>query len=166
VEQGRIKSAKPNVRTAFHCFGQNEPDLRANAAVTALLEEDGFVRLYQQSSLRLLFRRTHDVRPRPFTPCQRLQYGIQDAIEILADILCKKSQNEIAVLLQQSVFPAITPVGFWIGEMLRTIEFQDDTQRLVEEIDLHLTMAIERNWYPKVQLKASFRLGKSFKTPI
>jgi len=35
VEQGGIKSAKPNVRTAFHCFGQNEPNLRANAAVTA-----------------------------------------------------------------------------------------------------------------------------------
>jgi len=50
--------------------------------------------------------------------------------------------------------------------MLRTIEFQGDTQRLVEEIDLHLTLAVERNWHPNVQLKAAFCLGKSFKTPI
>src|SRR4030095_1772769 len=88
----------------------------------------------------LLFRCTHDVRPRAFAPCQRLQYRIQNDIEILADLLCKKAQNEIAVVLQQPVFPAIASVGFWIGEMLRAIEFQDDTQRLVEEIDLHLTL--------------------------
>ena len=104
--------------------------------------------------------------PRPFTPCQRLQYRIQNAIEILADILCKKSQNEIAVLLQQPVFPAIAPVGFWIGEMLRAIEFHDDTQKIIEEVDFHLTLAIERNRHPNVQLKTAFCLGKSFKTPI
>ena len=44
--------------------------------------------------------------------------AVKHAIEILADILCKKPQNEIAVLLQQPVFSAITAVGFRIGKML------------------------------------------------
>src|SRR5262245_3590202 len=109
---------------------------------------------------------THDVEPRPFARCQRLQYGIQYAIELFADILCKKSQNEIAVLLQQAVFPAIASVGFRIGEMLRAIEFHNDTQRLVEEIDFHLTLPIERNWHANIQLKTAFCLGKSFKASI
>src|SRR5262249_18030473 len=104
---------------------------------------------------------THNVGPRPLAPCQRLQYGIQNAIQILADILCKKSQNDIAVLLQQPVFPAIAPVGLWIGETLGAIEFHNDAQRLVEEIDFHLTLTIERNWHPNVQLKTAFCLGKS-----
>ena len=110
--------------------------------------------------------RTHDVRPRPFAPCQRLQYRIQNAIKILTDILCQKPQNEITVLLQQPVFSAITAVGFRIREMLRAIEFYDDAERFVEEIDFHLTLAIERNWNANIQLEAAFRLGKSFKTPI
>ena len=63
-------------------------------------------------------------------------------------------------------FPAIAAVGFWIGEMLRAIEFYNDTQRLVKEIDLHLTLAIERNGNPNVQLETAFCLGKSFKAPI
>src|SRR5262245_47814902 len=106
------------------------------------------------------------VRPRAFPPCQGLQYGIQNAIEILADILYKKSQNKIAVLLQQPVFPAIASVGFRIGQMLRAIEFHNDTQRLVEEIDFHLTLPIERNWHANIQLKTAFCLGKSFKASI
>jgi hypothetical protein len=76
---------------------------------------------------RSLFRCTHDVRHRAFAPCQRLKYGVEDTIEVLADILPKKSQNEIPVLLlQQPVFPPITTVGFWIGEVLRAIELHDD----------------------------------------
>ena len=50
--------------------------------------------------------------------------------------------------------------------MLRAIEFHNDSQRLIEEIDLHLTLAIERNRHANVQLKPAFCLGKSFKTAI
>ena len=39
-------------------------------------------------------------------------------------------------------------------------------RRFVEEMDLHLTLAIERDWYANVQLEAAFCVGKSFKTPI
>ena len=108
----------------------------------------------------------HAVGSRPFAPCQGLQYGIQNAREILADILRKKPQNEIAVLLQQPVFAAITAVGFRIREVLRAIEFYDDAERLVEEIDLHLTLAIERDWHANVQLELAFCLRKSLEAPI
>jgi hypothetical protein len=126
-------------------------------------EYNGQVRYFPSEMSSLVC--THDVRPQAFAPRQRLQYEVQNAIEIPADIFCKKSQK-IAVLLQQSVFPTIAPVGCWIGQMLRAIEIYHDTQRFVEEIDFHLTLAIERNWHANVQLKTVFCLGKSLNAGI
>jgi len=44
-------------------------------------------------------------------------------IESLSEILGKKPQNEVAILLQESVLPSIPPIGFWIGQVLGSIEF-------------------------------------------
>ena len=50
--------------------------------------------------------------------------------------------------------------------MLGAIEFYDDAERFVEEINLHLTLPIERDWQANVQLEKAFSLRKGFKTPI
>ena len=44
---------------------------------------------------------------------------------MLANILCKKSQNEIAVFLQQGVFLPVASIGVRIIQMLGTIQFDD-----------------------------------------
>ena len=61
-----------------------------------------------------------------FTMNQSGQYGVQNMIEVLARIFRKEPQHEISILLQQGVFPPVTPIGFSIGEMLRAIQFNDN----------------------------------------
>lgn len=41
---------------------------------------------------------------------QRSQDGVQDAIEVLAQIRRKKAQDEIPVLLEQHILPPVPPV--------------------------------------------------------
>jgi hypothetical protein len=48
---------------------------------------------------------------------------IQHEIEILSHIFCKKAQNEKAILLEQLVLSAITPVCLNASQMLRTVQF-------------------------------------------
>jgi hypothetical protein len=46
-----------------------------------------------------------------FAPSQTLQHCVQNTIEILADIFRQKTENQIAVLLQHSVFSAIATIS-------------------------------------------------------
>jgi len=43
--------------------------------------------------------------------CQNLQYGIQNAVQVLTKIFCKKPQNKIAVLLQEAILSAVSSVN-------------------------------------------------------
>ena len=57
--------------------------------------------------------------------CQRLQYGVQDAVQILTKIFCKKPQNKIAVLLQETILSAVSSVRFGVGKMLFSVQFYE-----------------------------------------
>jgi hypothetical protein len=48
---------------------------------------------------------------------------------VLADVFGKKPENQIAVLLKQSIFTAISPVGVRIAEMLATVQFDGDSAK-------------------------------------
>jgi hypothetical protein len=97
---------------------------------------------------------------------QRLQDRIQDGIEVLANIFRKEAQNKIAILLQQAVLSAIATIGSGVRKMLRAVEFNGNSKSLVQEVDLHLTLPIERDRNSDVQLEPVFCLGNSFKTAI
>ena len=45
--------------------------------------------------------------------------GIEDVVEMLADILCQEPQDEVPVLLQQRVFAPVTAVGMRVIQMYR-----------------------------------------------
>ena len=47
---------------------------------------------------------------------------IQQLVEALANILRKKSQDKIFVLLQQRILSSIPPVGLGVSQMLRAIQ--------------------------------------------
>jgi hypothetical protein len=44
-------------------------------------------------------------------------------IEILADVFGKEAEDQITVLLKQSIFATITPVGVRVAQMLAAIQF-------------------------------------------
>ena len=49
------------------------------------------------------------------------QDGVENQIELLAEIFGEESQDEISVLLQQGILLPVLPVGFGIRQMLRAI---------------------------------------------
>jgi len=52
---------------------------------------------------------------------------VQNMVEALANIFRQKSQYKIAILLKQSIFPPVAPVGFGVPKVLRAIQFNDNT---------------------------------------
>ena len=99
------------------------------------------------------------------TSCDGLQYGIQYAIQILTKIFCKKPQDKVAVLLQEAILSAVSSVRFGVGEMLFSVQFNNEAQSLTDEIDFHFALAIERDRQASVQLELTFRLSQYFKAP-
>ena len=73
-------------------------------------------------------------------PCQNLQYRIQNAVQIFTKIFCKKPQNKIAVLLQETILSAVSSVRFGVGEMPLSVQFNCEAQTLADEIDFHFTL--------------------------
>jgi hypothetical protein len=99
------------------------------------------------------------------TRYQRLQYGIQDAVQIFAAIFSKKPQNKIAVLLQEAILSAVSPVRLGVGKMLFSV-LNSTTRRARRLTKFHFTLTIEGNRQASVQLELTFRLRESFKTSI
>lgn len=53
---------------------------------------------------------------------QRAQDGVEDRVQVPADIFRQKPQHKIAVLLQQSVLAPVAAVDFGVGEMLCSVK--------------------------------------------
>src|SRR5215207_10063799 len=62
------------------------------------------------------------------TPRKHPQDRIEHSIQVLAYVLGKKAQQEVAVLLQQLVLPPIASIRDRIREMLSAIEFDRQTR--------------------------------------
>ena len=54
--------------------------------------------------------------------------AIENLIEVKGDILGQESQDEVPILLKQGILAAVAPVGFGIGEVLGTVEFEDEVE--------------------------------------
>ena len=89
------------------------------------------------------------------------QNRIQHVIQALAHVLRQESQHEIAVVLEQGILSPVTAVSLGIAEMLRAIQFDDDTGMLAQEIDLHFSSAVERNGQLHIQTKTTRCCGQS-----
>lgn len=67
------------------------------------------------------------------------------------NVLREKAQNQVALLLEQTVPAAIVPVGDGICRVLRAIEFDRDAQLAAEQVDFHLAPAVERDGQCRIQ---------------
>ena len=72
------------------------------------------------------------------------QHGIQNCVEVLAEVVGEEAEDEVSVCLQEHVFAAVAAVGF-SGEVLRAIEFDDDPRFGVEEVHFHFADAVEQD---------------------
>ena len=78
-----------------------------------------------------------------------MNQGSQDRIEhrlqLPTDILSKKPQNQIAVLLQQLILAAVAAVRDRIGEMLAAVQLHSHPGIRAEKVDLQRAETIERD---------------------
>jgi hypothetical protein len=87
---------------------------------------------------------------------QRAENRIENGIEVLREVFCEKTQHDVAVLLQELVFPSITAVRRSISEMLRAVQFDDHSRIVTQQIDFHSATPIKRYRQIDIQLKAPF----------
>ena len=59
--------------------------------------------------------------------CQRTEDCVEDHVELLVDIFDEEPQDEVAVLLEQKIFAAVTAVGVGTVKMLGTVEFDGNS---------------------------------------
>src|SRR5262245_6551813 len=97
---------------------------------------------------------------------QRAQNRIQHFVEALSQILRKKTQDEVTILLEQGVLTAIASVRSGIGYMLWPVNFDHERSRFTEEIHLHLSLAAKRNRQFNVHPKLARRVSQGFKTAV
>jgi hypothetical protein len=85
---------------------------------------------------------------------------VQNGIEMLTDIFGQKSQHEVAVLLQEQVFPAVAAVGFWRIQMLSAIEFDCQFRVGTQQVNFHMAVSVERNWKFDIHAESTHSLRK------
>lgn len=69
--------------------------------------------------------------------------GIQHVAQISGDILGKKSQHEIPILLEKKILPSVSPISFAIGQMLGAVQLDRQACLHIEQIDFHFAMVIK-----------------------
>jgi hypothetical protein len=72
------------------------------------------------------------------TPSKHPQDRIEHGIQVLAYVLGKKAQHEVAVLLQQLVLPSVATVRDRIREVLSAIKFDGYTRVGAQQVDSRL----------------------------
>ena len=84
----------------------------------------------------------------------RCEDGIKNFIKSLGQVLREKTQNKDPVLLQQSIFPAISSVCVLVVEVVGVIQFDSETERRTIKINLHHAVAVEWNREAGIEFKA------------
>jgi hypothetical protein len=100
------------------------------------------------------------------TPHKHAQDRIEHSIQVLAYLLGKKAQHEVAVLLQQLVLPPIATVRDRIREVLSAIEFDRQTSVSAQQVDFERSQAVERNWQHHVDAEASTGLCERIQSAV
>jgi hypothetical protein len=75
------------------------------------------------------------LRSRAATPGQHSQNRIEHGVQVLADVLGKKMQHEVAVFLQQLILSPIATIRDGIREVLSAVEFDSYTRGGAQKID-------------------------------
>ena len=95
---------------------------------------------------------------------QGAQNGVQNLIQMFADILREKTQDEIPVLLEESVLAAIAAVGVCVGQVLCAIEFENQACLGTHEVHFHSAFSIEWDRKFGIQAEATGSFGQGFQS--
>ena len=79
------------------------------------------------------------------TPSKHPQDRIEHRIQLLAYVLGKKAQHELAALLQQLVLVSVATIRDRIREVLAAIEFDGHTRVGAQQVDFKGSEAVERD---------------------
>ena len=69
--------------------------------------------------------------------------GIEDVIEVLAEVFGEEAEDEIPMLLERGILATVATIGGGISQMLTAIQFDDETEFLPEEINFHSALCIK-----------------------
>ena len=70
---------------------------------------------------------------------ERGENCVQYQVQMFAEVLRKKPEDEVSMALQELVLSTITAIRLGIGEMLRTVQFDNKSSFSTEKVHLHLT---------------------------
>ena len=99
-------------------------------------------------------------------PSKHPQDGVENGLQLLADVLSQKAQHEVAVLLQQLVLPPIAAIRDRIGQVLSAIEFDGQVRIRAQQVDFKCAEAVERNRLGHIDTEASARLPQRIQSPV
>src|SRR4030095_11461389 len=99
-------------------------------------------------------------------PRKHPQDRIEHSIQVLAYVLGKKAQHEVAVLLQQLVLPPVTTICGRIREVLSAIEFDCQTRISARQAACECSEAAERERQRPVETNASIGLRQRVQSPV
>jgi hypothetical protein len=105
-------------------------------------------------------------RCRLATSSKHPQDRIEHSVQVLAYVLGKQAQHEVAVLLQQLVLPPVATIRDRVREVLSAIEFDRQTRVSAQQVDFECSEAVERNRQRHVDTEASIGLLQRVQSPI
>jgi hypothetical protein len=85
---------------------------------------------------------------------------IQNLVEVFAEVGGEETEDEVAVFLEEGVFPAVAAIGCRVVEVLVSIEFEDESEIDAEEIDLHDAAIVEGDGEVLVEAELVFGGGE------
>src|SRR5262245_48979331 len=94
------------------------------------------------------------------------QDRIEHSVQVLAYVLGKEAQHEVAVFLQQLVLPPIATVRDRIREVLSAIEFDCQARVSAKQIDFKGSEAVEWDRQRRVETEPSIGFVQCVQSPI
>ena len=83
-----------------------------------------------------------------------MDVGVQNVVEVFANVRSQKSKHEILVLLKKRVFAPVTTISLNVGQVLVAVQFDDNSPRFAEKIHFHRAISVKRDWQFHVESKA------------
>lgn len=85
---------------------------------------------------------------------------VGDRVQLPADVVGQKAEDEVAVLLQQLVLSTVPSICDGIRQVLRTIQFQGEARVGTEEVDFQRASTVEGDGQRSVQQESALGLWK------
>lgn len=94
----------------------------------------------------------------------RSQNGVEHLVEIPPDVFSQEPQDQVAVLLEHLVLPAVTAIRLGIPQVLAFVELHSDAGIRAQQVDLQPSLLVEWNRKGLVQYEPPLGLRQRFQS--